>query len=102
MDEEELIDVEEGDLVMYVEISTFDVIRQEYTYSWQNLIKRNKKWTSRLMHYYTENIKKKKNDNDDAEEYEDEDDHDNDDDDDGIAVQKEWEGKLSYGGRRWD
>ena len=43
MDEEELIDVEEGDLVMYVEISAFDVIRQEYTYSWQNLIKRNKK-----------------------------------------------------------
>ena len=68
MDEEEVIDVEEGDLGIYVEISAFNIICQGYTYSWQNLIKRNKKWTSRLMHYYTENIKKEINGNDDAEE----------------------------------
>ena len=41
-DIEEVIDVEEGDLVMYVNISAFDVICQEYIYSWQNLIKGNK------------------------------------------------------------
>ena len=55
------------------------------------------------MQYYTENRKKKKNDDDDddAEDYDDEDNHDNDDDDD-ITVQKKLQGKLSYGGRRWD